>query len=99
MIKISVDKEHAEALRAIELIKHKCTAEFNLVVELLEQNLARLRKQNDTNTGDIREWTQGGCQILKSTVDILKNTRHHLDILRPNQPGQGQGYRDPHRLF
>lgn len=99
MIKIKVDKEQAEALRAIELIKHKCTAEFNLVVELFEQNLARLRKQNDTNTGDIREWTQGGCQILNSILDIHKNTRHHLDILRPKPPGQGGDYRDPHRMF
>jgi hypothetical protein len=71
MIKVDATPDQ---LRAIEIMKHQCRGEFALLSDMIRQNLQRLREQNDARVGTDRDWTQGGCQILRSIDDILTNT-------------------------
>ncbi len=82
MIKFQVNADQAEALMAVVFLKNTNPRQWSLFVQLLCQELERLRRANDASQSPQLEWQQGACQLLSSLLDTLAGSGQLLKALK-----------------
>ena len=69
MLRAVTDKKVLSALIAL-----RYNDDFKIVVAWLETELAKMRVQNDMETGRALFWTQGACQTIAGLLQTIESS-------------------------